>query len=263
LSDEVEVRRGAPGVRLRVAGGIDAGPPERNLATRAAEAFYGALGEPPAVEVALEKRIPAAAGLGGGSSDAAAVLRALDRLHGEPLGRAGLLRLAAGLGSDVPFFLCGSPRALAWGRGERLLSLPPLPARPVVVATPGTALSTADAFAAVAARRGGAHPPTPVLISPEDLGSWEGTATLAVNDFEPVALERIPGLAQALAILRRSGAEIALLAGSGSSVFGVFASASARDAALPQLEALGMACRRAETRTAEPEPQVDPAADLG
>ena len=203
-------------------GGVDTGPPERNLAVRAADCFYRELGESPAIDLHLTKHIPSAAGLGGGSSDAAAVLRALNTLHGEPLPRASLLAMAIELGADVPFFLCGSPLALAWGRGERLLPLPPLPPRPVLVAHPGVSMPTADAFRDVAASRGGGYVPEPVLIDPDALRSWESIADLARNDFEPVVLRRIPVLADALAAMRDDGAHIALLAGSGSSIYGVF-----------------------------------------
>ncbi|HEX2091942.1 MAG TPA: hypothetical protein VHG28_06045, partial [Longimicrobiaceae bacterium] len=146
LADTVEVRPGGAGIALEVRGGVDTGPPEHNLVVRAAERFYRDLGGSPALRIELTKRIPAAAGLGGGSSDAAATLRALNLLHGEPFARAGLLQMAIGLGSDVPFFLCGSTLALGWGRGERLLALPPLPTRPVLIAHPGVAMPTGEAF---------------------------------------------------------------------------------------------------------------------
>ncbi|HEV7589378.1 MAG TPA: hypothetical protein VGO40_14775, partial [Longimicrobium sp.] len=134
LADQIVVTRGDAGIRLTVEGGVDVGPPGRNLAVRAAERFYREMGAAPAIDLHLTKHIPAAAGLGGGSSDAAAVLRALNALHGEPLPPAALLRMAIELGADVPFFVCGSPFALAWGRGERVMPLPPLPPLPVLVA---------------------------------------------------------------------------------------------------------------------------------
>jgi 4-diphosphocytidyl-2-C-methyl-D-erythritol kinase len=256
LSDRVEIRRGEPGVRIVVEGGIDVGPPERNLAVRAARRFYAELGEEPAVDLHLAKRIPSAAGLGGGSSDAAAVLRGLDALHGGVFSRAVLARMAIELGSDVPFFVCGSALALGWGRGERLLPLPPLPPRPILVAHPGQAMPTTDAFRRVAELRGGAYEPRAVLIDPAALANWDAVASLAANDFEPVVVERIPILADALDAMRAAGARIALLAGSGSSVFGVFDHVEDRDRALPVVEALGMRCWRAETLDAEPPPSV-------
>jgi 4-diphosphocytidyl-2-C-methyl-D-erythritol kinase len=256
LADEVEVSRGGPGARLAVEGDVDTGPPERNLALRAAHAFYREIGRAPSVEIRLAKRIPSAAGLGGGSSNAAAVLRALNALEGEPLARIGLLRLAIELGSDVPFFLCGSPLALAWGRGERLMALPPLPRRPVLIAHPGVAMPTADAFREVAARRGDTYVPTPALIEADALADWDRIAALAVNDFEPVVARRIAVLDDGLAALRDAGARIALLAGSGSSIFGVFDDLPTRDAADTALAALGLRTWRAATLEEMPAPRL-------
>jgi 4-diphosphocytidyl-2-C-methyl-D-erythritol kinase len=247
LADHIAVARGEPGIRLSVEGGIDTGPPERNLAVRAAERFYLKIRESPSIDLHLTKQIPSAAGLGGGSSDAAAVLRALNRLHGDPLSRTALLAMAIELGADVPFFLCGSPLALAWGRGERLLPLAPLPSRPVLVAHPGEAMPTAEAFDELAALRGGVYTPEAALLDRDALARWEGVAALARNDFEPVVLRRIPRLRDGLAALRDAGARIALLAGSGSSIFGVFDDVASRDAAAVPLAALGMRTWRADT----------------
>ncbi|HEU0015634.1 MAG TPA: 4-(cytidine 5'-diphospho)-2-C-methyl-D-erythritol kinase [Longimicrobium sp.] len=246
LADAVTVEHGEPGIALTVAGGVDTGPPERNLARRAALAFYVRTELTPAVAIRLEKRIPSAAGLGGGSSDAAATLRALNALHGHLLSREALLQLAIGLGSDVPFFLCGSPLALGWGRGERLLALPPLPARPVLIAHPGVAMPTADAFARLAERRG-AYAPAGASLPLDALASWDAVAALAENDFQPVVGERIPFIGLALSALRQGGARVALMAGSGSSVFGVFDDADARDQALERMRGLRMRAWPAET----------------
>lgn len=252
LTDLLTVRCADPGVPLTVEGSVETGPPERNLAVRAAHRFYDELGEPPAVAIHLAKRIPSAAGLGGGSSDAAATLRALNTLHGEPFDRAALLGLAIGLGSDVPFFVCGSPLALGWGRGERLLALPPLPERAVLVAHPGVAMPTPEAFAAIAERRGATPPPRAFALDAAELGDWGAVERLAMNDFGEVVAERIPVLRDALAAMRDAGARIALLAGSGGSVFGVFEANDARDAARARVEALGLACWSAHTLTALP-----------
>jgi len=107
LRDEIEIERGGGALSLQVEG-AELGPPEENLVHRAAVAFHDAAGIRPDTRIRLRKRIPAGAGLGGGSSDAAATLAALNALHGAPLGPTHLLRLGAELGSDVPFFLCGS-----------------------------------------------------------------------------------------------------------------------------------------------------------
>lgn len=255
LCDLLTVRRGGPGVVLTVEGSVETGPPERNLAVRAAHRFYDELGESPAVGIRLVKRIPSAAGLGGGSSDAAATLRALNTLHGEPFDRAALLRMAIELGSDVPFFLCGSSLALGWGRGERLLALRPLPERPVLVAHPGVAMPTPEAFAAIAARRGPAPPPRAFALDAADLADWGAVERLAMNDFGEVVAERIPVLHDALAAMRDAGARSALLAGSGASVFGIFDTAADRDAARARVEALGLACWQAHTLSALPTPR--------
>lgn len=251
LADTVTVRRGAPGIRLAVDGGVDTGPAERNLAVRAAERFHRELGEAAAVDIHLTKRVPSAAGLGGGSSDCAATLRALNALHGQPFDRAALLTMAIELGSDVPFFLCGSPLALAWSRGERLLSLPPLPARPIVIAHPGVAMATPDAFRRVAERRGGGYQPRSRSIPIEQLTDWSAVAALAENDFQPVVAEQIPLITDAVDALRDCGASVALMAGSGSSVFGVLDGAAERDAAMEQLRGLGMSVWAAETLESE------------
>src|SRR5690606_517879 len=95
----------------------------------------------------LHKRVPVGAGLGGGSSDAAATLRALDALHDGVLGAPGLLALGAALGSDVSFFLADTPCALAWGRGERMLILPGPGSAPALIVVPDRAVATADAYA--------------------------------------------------------------------------------------------------------------------
>lgn len=263
LADTVEVRRGAPGIRLAVHGGVETGPPERNLVVRAAERFHAALGAPPALEVELTKRIPSAAGMGGGSSDAAATLRALNALHGEPFGRAALLQMATELGSDVPFFLCGSALALAWGRGERLLALPPLPMRPVLVVHPGVAMPTGEAFRRVAERRVGRVAPEAFAFGSEALSDWGGVAALAANDFEPVAFEQVPVLADAKRVMLEAGAAVSLLSGSGASLFGVFPSEGERDAAAERVAGLGLALWRAETLASLPSVRVDPGGAQG
>ena len=263
LADTVEVRAGEPGIRLRVSGGVETGPPERNLVVRAAKRFHAALGTAPALDVALAKRIPSAAGLGGGSSDAAATLRALNALHGEPFGRAELLGMAAELGSDVPFFLCGSTLALGWGRGERLLALPALPPRPVLVAHPGVAMPTGEAFRRIAERRGDAREPEAYSFGLELLGGWPGVSALAENDFEAPALERIPVLAAAREAMQGPGALVCLLAGSGASMFAVYPSADERDEAERQVRALGLATWTARTLAEEAPIRVDPPGGSG
>lgn len=252
LADELVVERGGRGVELHVAGSIETGPPEENLVVRAARRFAEEAGVGRQVRIHLAKRIPSAAGLGGGSSDAAATLRALNALHGEPLSHDRLLGIASSLGSDVPFFLCGSPYALAWGRGERLLTLPPLPPRPVLVAHPGEPMPTGEAFRRIAESRAGGYAAVSAVLRLDRLGSWEGVAEIAGNDFEAPAVERIPRLRGAVDRLREAGAIVALLAGSGASVFGVFDGDHITDVAR-DLEEIGFTTFTARTLASMPE----------
>lgn len=257
LCDEITVSSGGAGISLDVAGAAPTEAPEQNLVVRAAQRFFAGAEHGPAVRIGLTKRIPAAAGLGGGSSDAAATLRALSVMYGdqdEGDGGPGLLQMSAELGSDVPFFLCGSPLALAWSRGEDLLALPPLPARPVLIGHPGRAYPTADAFRRLADARGRTFRPPPHAIRLAELQGWETIARLATNDFEAPAVEAVPELEAALGSLRRGGAFISMLAGSGAAVFGVFHSDEARDAAEPELASLGFDTWRARTLESMPEP---------
>lgn len=258
LCDEIVVQRAAGGVSLEVTGGAPTVDPEQNLVVRAARAYLAASGMPGGVALRLTKRIPAEAGLGGGSSDAAATLAAMSALHAEDAGEVRgppLLPLAAELGSDVPFFLCGSPLALAWSRGENLLALPPLPTRPVLIAHPGRGISTAAAFRHLAEARGPRFRAAPAAIPLAELRDWGGIGDIAVNDFEQPAIREMPVLGTALEAMRGAGALVAMLSGSGASVFGAFASVQARDAVAEEIAGLGMSTWRAETLEAMPRPQ--------
>lgn len=231
LADELDVELGEPGIRL-VVDRPDLGPLDRNLVHRAAVAYFEAAGLHGGVDIRLAKRIPAGAGLGGGSSDAAATLRALDQLHGATLGAERLIQLAARLGSDVPFFLADAALALAWGRGERLLPLPEPPRAPVLLAVPPFAVSTPEAFRALDEHRAAAWVPEPRVHRAATFQTWTALAARATNDFETVLFERYPVLPVLKAALLDAGAELALLTGSGSALFGIFrARAHCREAA--------------------------------
>lgn len=228
LADDVEITLGGDGIRLAVeappdnpGATADLGAAAKNLAVRAARGFHELAGLPPDAHIRIVKRIPVAGGLGGGSSDAAAVLTGLNRLHGEPLDLPALLRLAASLGSDVPFFLARSPLAVAWGRGSRILPLPPLQALPVLLVVPAAGVATSDAYAELAAGRPHdyACPPAILPALPPD---WWELAKAVSNDFEPVIFRRLPELAEMREALEGSGALMARMTGSGSTLFGVY-----------------------------------------
>jgi len=225
LADEVTVEI-TSGERTLDTDSTEMGSTESNLVWRAALAFAEPTGWPAGFRIELRKRIPVGAGLGGGSADAAAVLRALNSLSPRPVDTPALLLIAASLGADVPFLASDSVMALAWGRGERLLSLAPLPRREVALVTPDSSVPTADAYRWLdedrAAATGEANANLPLEISALDLASWDSIARFARNDFESHVIKRHPAIAQDLESLRHSGARMAQMTGSGSTIFGVF-----------------------------------------
>jgi 4-diphosphocytidyl-2-C-methyl-D-erythritol kinase len=223
LADVLRVRR-ARGNSLDVSGGVNAaalGPTETNLAWRAAKAYADAAGGREGWAIELEKHIPIGGGLGGGSADAGAVLRALDAMSPAPLGEARLLAVAATLGADVPFLTTMHACALAWGRGERMLALPAPPQRHVALLVPAFGVNTAEAYGWLTS-----NPRPPVLedvgvLEPAALATWEGIAAVARNDFETVVSAHHPVLAALIEALEGGGCAPAMLSGSGSVVFGV------------------------------------------
>ena len=251
LADEIWVERGAPGVRL--VGAPEAlGPTDQNLTVRAARWFLAAGGIEGGITVTMTKRIPWNAGLGGGSSDAAATLRALNLLCGDPLPAADLLELGSGLGSDVPFFLSGAPLALGWGHGERLLPLAPLPARPMLVVPPPAPVRTADAYAWLDKDRGTEHTGEwAAVIPPSAFATWDDVRKLAHNDFEPAVAGRLPEIGHWLDRLRATSAFLVLLAGSGGAMVALYQTAAQRDAAWQRLGA-DPAILRCETLSEAP-----------
>lgn len=197
------------------------GPAEENLAFRAATAYADITGWPAGFAIELEKRIPVGGGLGGGSADAAAVLRALNALAPEPVSFSDLLRMAASLGADVPFLTTDWAAALAWGRGDRMLALPALPERDVALLVPRFSIDTGEAYGWLDATREDARP-APVAMAQEAFSAWETAARWAENDFEVPVIAHHPEIAEMLAACTRAGAVIARMSGSGSTVFGVF-----------------------------------------
>lgn len=215
-----------------------------NLAARAARRLLERAGRAGEVRIELEKRIPAGAGLGGGSSDAGAVLLALERLLDPPPDPAALVETAAELGSDVPFFLLGG-RAVGLGRGEEVYPLPDTPRRWLLIVAPRLEVSTAEAYRALAEARGVALTQRRKRLTisafcsgirASESGAPEGgskpriEATLQ-NDFEAVIFRRHPELAASKTRLEKAGSAAALLSGSGSALFGLFGSREAARAA--------------------------------
>ncbi|HEY2554046.1 MAG TPA: 4-(cytidine 5'-diphospho)-2-C-methyl-D-erythritol kinase [Candidatus Cybelea sp.] len=192
---------------------------ERNLAVKALESACGSL---PAVRMLLSKRIPVQAGLGGGSSDAAAVLRAAMSGAFGPAPRRDWLRLARSLGSDVPFFLAGTA-ALVEGTGERVTPAGAIAQWHVLIVKPPVAVSTAQAYRELDAHGRPQRPRSGSIsiamleaLQRADFGAVEG---MLQNDFHEVTAARTPEIGAAIDALRAAGAGNALLAGSGSCVF--------------------------------------------
>lgn len=248
LADSIEVDTGERGIQLTVEG-EDVGPAEDNLVHRAALAFAREAGVPPALRIHLVKRIPAGAGLGGGSSDAAATLLALDELHGRPLPPGALLRVARELGSDVPFFASRAAAALGWGRGDRLLALPAPPSAEVLLLVPDLRVSTAEAYAAVTVAD-----PGPMLLHPRDATTWVGIAGIARNDFEPHAAARHSPIADALRFLRAAEPMVAGMTGTGSALYAIFDDPATADRVAERARAAFAGVLVVRTRTAVDRP---------
>jgi 4-diphosphocytidyl-2-C-methyl-D-erythritol kinase len=229
LADDVVVRLATRGRTLDCRG-ADVGPVDENLAFRAARAYADARsGWPRGFAIEIEKRIPVGAGLGGGSADAGAVLRALRALDPSPLPPDGILALARTLGADVPVMTIEEPLALAWGRGDRLLPMPPLPARPVLLALPAVAIATRDAYAWLAPPSAGAQ-----RLPTGGFRDWRAVEPWLGNDFERVVVARHPEIGAVLAAVRDLPGvrpETALMSGSGSALYALLDAAPA--AALP------------------------------
>lgn len=214
---------GGPRISLKV-NSADVPADDSNLCWRAAELLAKRAGATPAVSIELEKSIPAGAGLGGGSSDAAATLAGLIRMWGLDLPPSELADLAAEIGADVPFFLRGGC-CLARGRGERLEDLPPIDAWLVLV-VPERRVPTAQAYAALArgsarGRRRGLTRVAQRTVKALNAADTHGLAESLRNDFEALAMPAIADARDGKAALLDAGCLGAGLSGSGSAVFGI------------------------------------------
>jgi 4-diphosphocytidyl-2-C-methyl-D-erythritol kinase len=249
LADELEATRTASGVTITVSG-ADVGPAEENLAVRAARAVLEATGARFGVALTLTKRIPVRAGLGGGSSDAAAALHAVNALAGNAVPRHELLHLATRLGADVAFFASGAPLALGWGRGERLFRLAPLPSAPALIAVPPIAVATPDAYAWWDAMHPDPATRGPVVLDADALAGWGSIGRLGGNDFELPVFGRHPPLRALYEKLAATKPYWVRLSGSGSAVAAVYRNERDRDDAAQQIGEKDQRLIRTATRAA-------------
>lgn len=224
----VDVRAGPTDIRIRSSSAtipVD----DTNICHRAARQYLERSGETARVVIDITKKIPVAAGLGGGSSDAAAVLLALNRHFGQGIAKRALVEIGAALGKDVPFFLEGTAASHASGMGERLRAISPLPPCQFLIVNPRIAISTKDAYAALdgglwfiddARRSDRSQRMVRAIVA----GDLHAVAAALYNDFEASADRAHPVLKDIRQSLLAFGARGALMSGSGSTVFGVFAS---------------------------------------
>jgi 4-diphosphocytidyl-2-C-methyl-D-erythritol kinase len=224
LADTLAFReREAPGIGLRVDGDEPVPAGNDNLVVKAGEILLRATGLRRGAEIVLTKRIPAGAGLGGGSSDAAAALLGLEALWGVDVGARTRAALALELGSDVPFFLLGGT-ALGEGRGERLTPLPAPPSCGWLLVVPEWRLATADVFRALPSPLTNVAQEVRILVDALRQGEWGRFAGHLVNDLEVGVVRIEPRLASMRAEILAQGAAALGLTGSGSAMFALFRS---------------------------------------
>lgn len=204
---------------------------DSNLVLKAAHALPGRRG----VNIQLRKSIPTQAGLGGASSNAAVTLLALNQLWGLQLGNTDLRQIGSELGADVPFFFTGGT-ALATGTGTKISELPDLQRQWLIIISPNASVSTTIAYASLNAPSLTTTDSVSILSSSfTEPFSGDGSQGPLHNDFEGVIFEIEPEIRRVKVALFDAGAQGALLAGSGSSVFGIFIDETARDYALGNL----------------------------
>ena len=194
---------------------------ERNLAWKAARVYLDTVKkDPDGIEIRITKRIPSEAGMGGGSADAAAVLRALNRHYGEPLSIGALAELGAQVGSDVPFcVICGT--AMVEGRGERLRKLPDMPDCIFVICKPEFSVSTPELYKKIDETTIGKRPDNRAVESALLAGDLEKVCQNVFNVFDPVVTAEHNELNYIKSLLHQYGAAAYQMTGSGSAVFAI------------------------------------------
>ena len=210
---------------------------ENNLAAAAARSFWLARGSRhEGLSIQIEKHIPVCAGMGGGSADAAAVIRALNCLEGEPFKISELTRIGETVGSDVPFCVLGGT-AIAEGKGEQLQKLPPLPACWIVVHKPNFSVSTPEIFSRLDGVRIHCHPDTEGALAALAAGDLAGVARRMYNVMEDALPSwRAAEVASVKQTLIQCGALGASMSGSGPTVFGLFEDRKSAEQAMEQLQ---------------------------
>ena len=216
---------------------------ERNLAVRAAGAFLDTIGEEKdGILIRMDKTIPVGAGMAGGSADAAAVLRGMNRLYGSRMNRRDLEKLGEQIGSDVAFCIAGGT-SLARGRGEVLEDLTPMPDCAIVVCKPGFSISTPELFRKLDQIGLRTHPDTAGMLSALESGNLKEISMRMFNVFEEVEDRRMRSETEIKHVLLDYGALGAVMTGTGSAVFGVFNDETAAETCAAHLRSEHKFCR--------------------
>ena len=236
--DRLTLTPGGPlSLHLRGVTAKQAGPVESNLVFKAAKALAGEIPNLKLGRFTLDKRLPVAAGLGGGSSDAAAALRLLARANRLKLNDKRLLKVAGGVGADVPVCVDPRPRRMR-GIGEKLSEPLAIPKLAAVLVNPGVAVPTKDVFALLGLEPGAAKPARRAGVLPRARGDLIAFLAGERNDLEPAAIKLQPAIARVLMALRQEdGCDLARMSGSGATCFGLFTSSRAAAAAARHLAA--------------------------
>jgi 4-diphosphocytidyl-2-C-methyl-D-erythritol kinase len=185
------------------------------------------------VSIHLSKHLPIASGIGGGSSDAAAALKALAKLWGIGSAQEQLAEIGRSLGADVPMCLHGSP-LVARGIGEKIEQLAGFPALHIVLVNPGMPVSTPDVFRALASRENPGLPPLPLSNRPDEICGWLAATR---NDLQAPAVSIAPVILEAIEALASAGAAFARMSGSGATCFGLFETSGDAARAAAQIQA--------------------------
>ncbi len=236
VGDEITLHVGAP-VGVTLSGPFARAIDGENIAVRALRGLAEASPALTLGSVAIEKRLPVAAGIGGGSADAAAVLRAVRRVNEPPASAVDWLSLAASLGADVPVCLASTAQ-LMWGIGRETAPLPPLPALPAVLVNPGVPLATGPVFQALGAPPAPARSAAPHVPEPfPDVASAAEYVRARGNDLEPVAMALCPMIGAVLATLgAEPGVLVARMSGSGPTCFALFGTSADAEAAAQRIQ---------------------------